>query len=121
MIAGYNHVIANNDPTWHGEMQAIREAGQRLGRPWLTGCVLYTSAAPCPMCYTASMWARLEHVFYASTYEDVKKYGNFDDADFLAELKKPNEEKLLKSEELLREEANEVWKEFAKMPDKVFY
>ena len=118
---GYNHVIGNNDPTWHGEMAAIRAAGARLGRPHLTGCVLYTSAEPCPMCFTASLWARLDKVYYAATYGDVKQYGNFDDADFLAELCKPPAERSLCCTQIMQAEAVEVWKKFAAMPDKCHY
>jgi guanine deaminase len=51
---GHNQVIADNDPTAHGEMVALRDAGKRLGKPWLKGCVVYTSAEPCPMCFSVS-------------------------------------------------------------------
>lgn len=118
---GYNHVLAKNDPTWHGEMEAIRSAAACLGRPHLTGCVLYTSAEPCPMCMTACMWARLEAVYYAATYADVKKHGNFDDADFMKELQKPRGERSPPCKQILQEEAVEVWKEFEKMPHKIWY
>lgn len=118
---GYNHVLAHNDPTWHGEMEAIREAGPKLGRPHLTGCVIYTSGEPCPMCMTACMWARLEKVYYAATYSDVKVYGGFEDSDFMAELQKSHEERTPPCEELLRAESVEVWKKYKDMPDKVHY
>lgn len=118
---GYNHVIANNDPTWHGEIAAIREAGPKLGRPHLNGCVLYTSGQPCPMCMTACMWAHLDRVYYAATFEDVKIYGGFEDEDFMAELGKPEDQRRVPCFELLREEAVEVWKKYKELPDTVHY
>jgi guanine deaminase len=102
-------------------MHALREAGKALGRPHLTGCVVYTSAEPCPMCYTACMWARIEKIYYAATYADVKEYGKFEDEDFLAELKAPNEARKVQLEQVGRDEAVEVWKKFAVMADKVHY
>jgi guanine deaminase len=56
-------------------MEAIRNACKRVGKPRLTGCAIYTSAEPCPMCYSACLWADLEEVYYAADYQDVKKYG----------------------------------------------
>jgi tRNA(Arg) A34 adenosine deaminase TadA len=56
-------------------MEALRAACKKKGAPHLPGCVVYTSAQPCPMCYTACMWARVDHVYYAATYEDVLQYG----------------------------------------------
>ena len=70
---------------------------------------------------TACMWARLERCYYAATYDDVKVYGGFEDSDFMAELQKPKAERLVPCEVLLREEAVEVWKKYAAMPDKVQY
>ncbi|KAL4421244.1 hypothetical protein ABPG75_010535 [Micractinium tetrahymenae] len=118
---GSNHVVANNDPTWHGEMEAIREACRKRGSPHLPGCVVYTSAQPCPMCYTACMWAHIDHVYYGATYEDVMHYGKFEDSDFLGELRKPEGERKIKCEPLLRDEAVEVWKQYAQRPDNVHY
>ncbi|KAL4421669.1 hypothetical protein ABPG77_001210 [Micractinium sp. CCAP 211/92] len=118
---GSNHVVANNDPTWHGEMEAIREACRKRGSPHLPGCIVYTSAQPCPMCYTACMWAHVEHVYYGATYEDVLQYGKFEDRDFLGELHKPEGERKIKCEPLLREEAVQVWKQYAQRPDNVHY
>ena len=82
---GYNQVISQKDPTWHAEMQAIREACKKLGSPHLEGCVMYTSAECCPMCLATAYWAHLDHIFYGATYEDSTKYGNFDDADILSD------------------------------------
>jgi len=74
------------DPTWHGEVGAIRNAAKNLGNPHLKGCVLYTSSEPCPMCMGACYWARIDRVFYATTTTDVKHYGRFEDEDFYLEV-----------------------------------
>lgn len=118
---GYNQVIKNNDPTWHAEMQAIREACRKVGSPHLKGYVLYTSAESCPMCLSAAYWAHLDHIFYAARVEDALEYGDFQDVDIYKEVSLPSEQRKIKATEALRDEAVEVWKEFAKMPDRARY
>ena len=76
---GANTVLADNDPTSHGEMNAIRNACKELGTHDLSGCTLYTTSEPCPMCYGAIWWARVQKIYYASTIHDAKEFGNFDD------------------------------------------
>lgn len=82
-----NTVTGNNDPTAHAEVNAIRTACARLRTFHLTGCDLYTSCEPCPMCLGAIYWARLGRIFYAGTRADAMKAG-FDDDVFYRELKK---------------------------------
>lgn len=118
---GYNQVIKNNDPTWHAEMHAIREACKNLKSPHLDGCDLYTSAECCPMCLATAYWAHLRHIYYGATTEDALKYGDFADIDILSEVRKNPTARRIKFEEKLRPEAVEVWKEFAAMPDHVHY
>lgn len=118
---GYNQVIKHKDPTWHAEMQAIREACKKLGTPHLEGCVLYTSAECCPMCVATSYWAHLDHIYYGARTEDSLKYGDFQDVDILDELRKDPEERRIQFTEMMRPEAVEVWKEFSKMPDRARY
>jgi len=118
---GYNQVIRHNDPTWHAEMQAIREACKALGSPHLEGCILYTSAECCPMCLSAAYWAHLDHIFYGARVEDSLKYGNFQDVDILAELRKEPQERRICFTEEMRPEAVEIWKLFSKMPDRAQY
>jgi len=83
---GYNEVVKNNDPICHAEIEAIRQACKQVKSPHLEGAVIYTSAEPCPMCYAACCWAHLDHVFFGATIEDAKKYGDFDDVDYYAEI-----------------------------------
>jgi tRNA(Arg) A34 adenosine deaminase TadA len=112
---GRNRVLSENDPTWHGEVEAIRRACKKVGSPHLNGCVIYTSAQPCPMCHCACLWARLEKIYFGATYEDVMEYGKFEDADFMGELTKPAAEQGTPCVPLLRDEAVEVWKEYGQL------
>jgi guanine deaminase len=118
---GYNQVIKHNDPTWHAEIQAIREACKKMGTPHLTGCVLYTSAECCPMCLAASYWAHLDHIYYGARIEDSLKYGDFKDVDILAEIRKDPKDRKIKFTEVMRPEAVEIWKKFSQMPDRATY
>lgn len=79
--SGHNHVLANNDSTCHGEIDAIRKAEQKLGTFDLSGCELYTTGEPCPMCLAAIMWANIEKVYYGCTITDNEIIG-FRDAKF---------------------------------------
>jgi guanine deaminase len=118
---GYNHVIAENDPTWHGEMEAIRAACKKLGSFDLSGCTLYTSAEPCPMCAAAIWWARLDRTVYAAHVTDALEYGGFDDTAIYEDLKKPISERKIPHQEILREESVEVWKRYQTKSDRVAY
>ena len=77
---GHNMVLANNDSTAHGEVTAIRNAEQALGTYDLSGCVLYTTGEPCPMCLAACLWANIERVYYGCTIEDNAIIGFRDEA-----------------------------------------
>lgn len=118
---GYNQVKKTHDPTWHAEVQAIREATKKLSTPHLEGCVLYTSAECCPMCLAASYWAHIDHIFYGATIEDALKYGDFADSDILTEIRKDPKERRIQFQEEMRPEAVAVWKEFSQMPDRARY
>lgn len=118
---GYNRVIGDKDATCHAEVDAIRKAGQKLGNPLLEGCVLYTSAFCCPMCLCATYWAHIKEVYYASTVDDAKQYGDFADVDYYEEMKKTIEQRKVKCTEFMRKEAIEVWKEFSQMKDRARY
>ena len=83
---GHNHVVANNDPTCHGEIDAIRKACTKLGTFDLSGCELYTTHYPCPMCACAIQWANIKTVYYGCTVEDTAEIG-FRDKEFYEEEK----------------------------------
>ena len=117
---GANSVTATNDPTAHGEVNAIRAAAKTLGTFTLDGCVLYTSCEPCPMCLSACYWARLDAVYYGASAADAARAG-FDDAFLYGEMKKSATERKLPSTQLL---ADEAWTSFAAWlaaPNKIDY
>lgn len=118
---GANRVVAENDPTWHGEMDAIRKACKAQGSFKLRDATLYTSAEPCPMCMAASYWAGIERIFYASTNADALAYGNFDDTMIFQEIRKPLDQRSIPIRQILRDEAIEVWKRYRMKADRVQY
>lgn len=75
IASGHNHVLAYNDPTCHGEVDAIRKACKRLGTFDLTGCELYTTGEPCHMCLCACMWAKISKIYYGCTIADNEIIG----------------------------------------------
>ena len=81
---GNNHVVKNNDPTAHAEVMAIRNACEILGTFDLTGCTLYTSCYPCPMCFSAIIWANITTVYYGNTKEDAADIGFRDEMIYKA-------------------------------------
>ena len=116
---GANSVTATNDPTAHGEVNAIRAAAKALGTFTLAGCALYTSCEPCPMCLAAAYWARLDAVYYGAGAADAARAG-FDDA-FLTQMRKEAADRQTPAAQLLGDEA---WASFAAWiaaPNKVKY
>ena len=109
----HNSVVATNDPTAHAEVGAIRAASQALGQPHLSGTTLYTSCEPCPMCAGAAMWARVDRVVFASTRDDARTWGRFDDDAFWDDLLRPVADRELEHSQVGREAAIEVWRWFA--------
>ena len=115
-----NQVTSTNDPTAHAEVQAIRNACQHLDHFQLTGCDLYTSCEPCPMCLGAIYWARPGHVFYAAYHSDAAEV-SFDDQFIYEEIRKKDVERSIPMQQFLRKEAVEVFKEWQAMEDKTLY
>jgi guanine deaminase len=105
---GANRVTTTNDPTAHAEIVAIREACRVLGVFQLTGCDLYTTCEPCPMCLGAIYWARPARVFYACVAADASAAG-FDDAFIYGELKHPPAARRMPMQQLLREESLKIF------------
>jgi tRNA(Arg) A34 adenosine deaminase TadA len=118
---GFNQVVANSDPLCHAEMNAIQAACARLNKLKLDGCVLYSSAEPCPMCLGTAYWAGLDGIIYGAFASDAKKYGGFDDAFIHEEFAKPADKRKIPQIPLLRDEAVKVWEEYASLPDNVPY
>jgi guanine deaminase len=117
---GTNRVTLTNDPTAHAEIVAIREACRVLKDFQLTGCDLYATCEPCPMCLGAIYWARPSRVFYASTAADAATAG-FDDAFIYEELKKVATQRRIPMNQILREEALAVFAAWRSLPAKTPY
>jgi hypothetical protein len=120
IATGVNRVTANNDPTAHAEVSAIRAAGQKLGTFDLSGCDIYTSCEPCPMCLGAIYWAHLDRMYYACNKDDAADAG-FDDSFIYKELDLEASERRLKSENILRSEALKTFEAWKEKSDKVEY
>lgn len=110
---GHNEVIRMNDPTCHGEIMAIRNACHTLGTFDLTGCELYTTAEPCPMCAGAILWANIRKVYYGCSVSDTDAIG-FRDKEFFSHSWDI-------SEELNRSECLEVFQEYQNLKEKKNY
>ena len=117
---GSNRVTSTNDPTAHAEVVAIRDACTALGTFQLTDCELYTSCEPCPMCLAAIYWARIPQVFYGNTRADAAAIG-FDDDFIYQQIPLPPEQRTVKMELLLRDEAQTAFQEWAAKTDKIRY
>ncbi|MBM3506079.1 MAG: nucleoside deaminase [Alphaproteobacteria bacterium] len=101
---GVNNVVMANDPTGHCEINAIRDAGNRLKSHDLSGCTLYTTWEPCIMCAAAIWWARIDRVYYANLLTDAKRIG-MDIAPLVAEVTLPSGQRPRPYERLLGDEA----------------
>ena len=109
----HNTVLKDKDPTAHAEINAIKKASQKLKTHDLTGCILYTTCYPCPMCMSAIIWANINTIYYGNTKEDAANIGYKD--DFIYEiLKEPN--KHLKLITIDREETIKTFEEFKNNP-----
>lgn len=120
VATGVNRVTANNDPTAHAEVSAIRAAAQALGTFNLSDCEIYTSCEPCPMCLGAIYWARLKKIYFANNKTDAKHIG-FDDSFIYDELELPRNQRHLPSEELMRNEAIKAFDLWSSKTDKTEY
>lgn len=115
-----NRVTSTNDPTAHAEVVAIREACKTLDTFDLSGCEIYASCEPCPMCLGAIMWARIDKLYFAADRKDASRAG-FDDEVFYTELALPVEKRVLKPTQMMREEANEVFERWIEDNTKIPY
>lgn len=116
----HNQVTLLNDPTAHAEINVIRAAAQKLNTFDLSGCEIYASCEPCPMCLGAIYWARLDKIFFAATRDDVEKIG-FDDSFIYSEILRPLKERRIKFSQILRKEALEAFKAWEECENKVEY
>lgn len=117
---GWNRVTSLNDPTAHAEVSAIRFACEQLGTFSLEGCDIYCSCEPCPMCYAAIYWARLDRIYFAASGQDAAAI-QFDDHNLYVDLCKPQAERTIPMEQALREEACEAFRLWEAKSDRIHY
>ncbi len=106
----FNHVIKNNDPTAHAEVQAIRDACTNLKTFDLSWCEIYTSCEPCPMCLWAIFRSRINKIYYANTQKDADEIW-FDDGNFYKEFSKPIDQRSIPEIQFMYDEAKKVFDE----------
>ncbi len=117
---GSNKVTVHNDPTAHAEIVAIRDAAKNLGTFDLSGCDIYSSCEPCPMCLGAIYWARFDNLYYAATKDDAAK-ADFDDSFIYREFALPKDERSILATQLMRESAVKVFEAWNRTENKVPY
>ena len=115
-----NTVTKVNDPTAHAEINAIRLAAENLRTFNLSGCVLYTSCEPCPMCLAAVYWARIDKIYFSGSRLDARNAG-FDDSFIYDEFDRPVKYRRVKIEQLLPKEGKNVLAQWVTIPDKIDY
>ncbi len=117
---GANRVTADNDPTAHAEVNAIRAACRKLNTFMLNGCEIYTSCEPCPMCFGAIYWARLDKIYFACDKDDAADAG-FDDSFIYKEIALQPQYRSKPSEMMLHGEAMETFRRWKLKEDKTDY
>ena len=109
-----NRVLKDNDPTAHAEIVAIREACKKLSTHDLSGCELYATGQPCPMCLSAIIWANIKKVYYCTDYDQAAKIGFRDDHIYnYLRLADPSESDLVTLERINLKEGADLFKEYA--------
>jgi len=117
---GTNRVTSHNDPTAHAEISAIRQAAKKLNTFNLSGCTIYTSCEPCPMCLSAIYWAHIDKIYFGNTKTDAKEIG-FDDSFIYDELKLNPADRKITMEQLLPQEAKVAFEDWENKEDKTVY
>lgn len=121
IIAGSsNSVTIDHDPTAHAEVNTIRQACQKLGTFDLSGCTIYTSCEPCPMCLGAIYWAHIDRIFYGNTRKDARDI-DFADDFIYEELDRPLDERTVPIINMLRDEALNTFRLWTEKTDKTVY
>lgn len=120
VAVGTNRVTANNDPTAHAEVMAIRAACQRLNTFRLSDCEIYTSCEPCPMCLSAIYWSGIRIIYYGNNALDAARIG-FSDQFIYDELKRPLIQRVIPAINLMRPEAQAAFRAWEEKRDKIAY
>ena len=120
---GHNKVIKNNDPTAHAEIVAIREACKNIKTYDLTGCSIYTTCYPCPMCLSAIIWSNIKRVYYGNTKEDAADIGFRDEFiyEYIDKLSKGIDDGTLKLKNINRSKTIKEFEEYMNKDEKTLY
>lgn len=120
IAASSNSVTIDNDPTAHAEVNTIRKACKELDSFDLQGCEIYTSCEPCPMCFGAIYWARIDKLYFANTKADAKNIG-FDDSFIYDEIKLDYTQRKIPNIQIMRNEAIKAFEDWTNKDDKIEY
>jgi len=120
IATGCNQVTHKHDPTAHAEVEAIRKATRELGTHDLSGCSIYASCEPCPMCLGAIYWARLDHLFFGNTRHEAAEVG-FDDNFIYQELKKPLQQRSIPTQHIVTPETQRPFRIWTEFPERKEY
>ena len=120
IATGTNRVVPDNDPTAHAEVRAIRNACQKLGTFELSGCTVYSSCEPCPMCLSALYWAGVSRICYGNTKADAKAI-DFDDSFIYDQLDLNYEDRSIRCDHFMRDRAIKAFEKWAAKTDKAPY
>lgn len=112
-----NEVLSSCDPTAHAEVMAIRKASEKLHNYDLSGCVLYATGEPCPMCFSAIVWANIKEVYYCASAEEAETIG-FRDSMIYRHLR--GEESILELKKIENEAVGELYEEYSKLGKTVY-
>ena len=110
IVVASNTVLKDNDPTAHAEINAIRKASKVLNTYDLSGCTLYTTGYPCPMCLSAIIWSNIKEVYYGTNLDDAAKIGFRD--EFIYDYIKGKNKDILRLKNLEHDECLKLFKEY---------
>lgn len=113
-----NLVLESNDPTAHAEIMAIRKASKKLGTHDLSGCILYATGYPCPMCLSAIIWANIKSVYYGTNLDEAEKIGFRD--DFIYNYLKNIDNSILDIKQLDHDECLKLFREYEEMNKEIY-
>jgi tRNA(Arg) A34 adenosine deaminase TadA len=119
--SAHNSVLGDNDPTRHAEIKAISEAARKLGTYDLSGCDIYTTTEPCPMCFAAIHWARIGRVIYGTDIKDVKELGFNELTISVSEMKEKGSSPVEIDRGFMRDKCEDLLKFWESLPDKRVY
>lgn len=117
----HNEVLKSNDPTQHAEIRAISEASGRTGTFDLSGCVIYSTNEPCPMCFSAIHWARIDKVYFGTGIEDVARRGFNEMMLACADIKESTSSEVRIEAGCMKAECEKLLKYWDDLPDKTTY